>query len=72
MSKLLLSVMIEVLAGVSVAGVILAVVIPALGRFGPAGQRDPTSTIVVVGVLAASVAVAIFRPGSAIRRYMKR
>jgi hypothetical protein len=72
MSKLLLSVIIEAGVGVSVAGVILALAIPALNRFSSVGQRDATPTIVVVGVLAASVAVALFRPGSAIRRYIKR
>ena len=72
MSKLLLGVIIEAFVGIFVAGIILAVVIPALSRFSSAGPRDPTPTIVVVGVLAASVAVAILRPGSALRRYVKR
>jgi hypothetical protein len=72
MLRLLLNVIIEVFIAVSLAGVILALVIPALNRSGSAGQRDPATMIIIVGVLVAAVAVALFRPGSAIHRYIKR
>jgi len=72
MLKLLLSIIIEAFVAVSLAGVILALVIPALNRSGSLGQRDPTATIIIIGVLATGVAVALFRPGSAMRRYIKR
>lgn len=72
MLKLLLTILIEVFIGVSLAGVVLALVMPALNRSGSVGQGDPAATIIVVGVLVAAVAVAFFRPGSALRRYKKR
>jgi hypothetical protein len=72
MLRLLFYVFIEVLIAVSLAGVILALAIPALNRSGSVGQRDPATTIIIGGVLVAAVAVALFRPGSAIHRYIKR
>jgi hypothetical protein len=72
MLKLLFGVIVEVIIGVSLAGIILALVIPGLSLFDAAGQRDSTATIIIVGVLAAALAVALFRPGSAIRRYGRR
>jgi hypothetical protein len=72
MSKLLLSIIIEAFIAISLAGVFLALVIPALNRFGSVGQPDPATTIIIVGVFVAAVAVALFRPGSAIHRYIKR
>jgi hypothetical protein len=71
MLKLLLSVLIELFIGVSLAGVVLALVIPALNLVDSSGGRGPSAAIVVAGVLIAAVAIALFRPGSAIRRYVK-
>ena len=70
--KLLLGVLIEICVGVSVAGGILALLIPALSRSDALGERDRAAIAAVVGVLIVSVVVALFRPGSAIRRYAKR
>jgi hypothetical protein len=72
MLKLLLGVVIEVFVGVSVAGLILALTIPLLYYNSLPGANDSTTRITIVGVLVCAVAVAIFRPGSAIRRHMKR
>ena len=72
MPKLLLSMFIEAFIAVSLAGVILALVVPALSLVDSAGQPDLRATIVIVGVLVAAVATALFRPGSAIRRYFER
>lgn len=72
MSKLLLGVFIEVFVAVSLAGIVLALVIPVLNRAGSAGVGDPAGTVVIVGVLVAAVAIAVLRPGSAVRRYVKR
>lgn len=71
MMKLLLGMVIEIIVAVSVAGGILALLIPAL-RSDALGERDRAVIAAVVGVLIVSVAVALFRPGSAIRRYAKR
>jgi hypothetical protein len=72
MPKLLLSIIIEACVAVSVAGVILALVVPALKSSDSVGDRDPAAMVVIVAVLVAAIAVALFRPGSAIHRYIKR
>jgi hypothetical protein len=72
MLKLLLGVLIEVVIAVSLAGAILALLVPALSLTQAAGKGDVRVIVAVVGVLLASVAVALFRPGSAIHRYIKR
>ena len=71
MLKLLLGVVIELLVGTMVAGLILALVIPLLNRSDLADGNDVTSQIVITGVLIGAVAIALFRPGSAINRYIK-
>jgi hypothetical protein len=72
MLKLLLGVVIEVLVGVLVAGLILALAIPLLNRNDLVGANDIAARIIIVGVLVGAVALALFRPGSAIHRYIKR
>ena len=69
MLKLLLGLVIEVFVGVLLAGLILALAIPLLNRNDLAD--DVASRIIIVSVLAGIIAVALFRPGSAIRRYLK-
>ena len=72
MLKLLLGVVIEVFVGVSLAGLILALAIPLLNPRGLHGRERLTTTIVIIGVLVVAVAIALFRPGSAIHRHIKR
>lgn len=72
MFKLLLGIALEAFVAISVAGIILALVIPALNQTGAADRGDATASIVIVGVLVAAVAAAVFRPGSALRRYRER
>ena len=72
MMKLLLGVVIELFIAVSAAGGILALLIPALSSSDAVGDREDGVIVAVIGVLIVSVAVALFRPGSAIRRYAKR
>ena len=72
MSELLFGVIVEAFIAVSLAGAILALVIPALSLTQAVGKGDVRVIVAVVGVLLALVAVALFRPGSAIHRYMKR
>jgi hypothetical protein len=71
MLKLLVGMALEAFIGISLAGVILGLVIPALGLSGALGQPDLAGTFVIVGVLVAAVALALFRPGSALRRYFE-
>jgi hypothetical protein len=71
MLKLLLGVVVEVLIAVALAGAILALAIPLMNRYALANGNDLTSRVVITAVLVGAVAVALFRPGSAIHRYIK-
>jgi len=70
MTRLLLAIVIEIFVGVSAAGVILALLIPALP--GDVDGHRWEVVAAVAGVLIVSVGVALFRPGSALRRYARR
>lgn len=72
MLKTLLSVVVEVLVAAAIAGLLLAVVVPFLTRTDVVGANDIRSQVVITGVLVGAVVLALFRPGSAIRRRMKR
>jgi hypothetical protein len=72
MLTLLFRIVVEVFVGVSLAGVILALLIPALSLTDAVGQRDTWVMAAIVGVLISTVAFALFRPGSAIRRHARR
>ena len=72
MLKLLLGIAIELFVAVALAGLILALTVPLLNRNNLAGVDDAASRVVIIGVLAGAIAVALFRPGSAIHRYVKR
>ena len=71
MLKLLLGVAIEVCVSVMAAGLILAIAVPILSRINPAGAAA-ASRILIVGVLASALAIALFRPGSTINRYLRK
>ena len=72
MVKTMLGVVGEILLAAALAGVLLAVVVPFLTRADLMGANDLSTRGVITGVLVGAVAIAIFRPGSAIRRHMKR
>lgn len=72
MRKLLLGLVMEVFVGVAFAGLILALAIPLMHRAAEVAADDVLARVVIVGVLALSIAIALFRPGSAIRRYTNR
>jgi hypothetical protein len=72
MLKLLLGIVVEVLVAVGLAGLILALAIPLMNRNGLMNGNDLASRVVITAVLAGAIAVALFRPGSAIHRYIKR
>ena len=71
MLKLLLGIAVEVAVAIFIAGLLLALAVPLLNR-GDFAAGDTTSTIVITGVMIAALAIALFRRGSAIRRYSKR
>jgi hypothetical protein len=72
MLKLLLGVVVEVLIAVALAGALLALAIPLMNRYDLANGNDLTSRVVITAVLVGAIAVALFRPGSAIHRYIKQ
>ena len=72
MRSLVVGVILEVLVGVSLAGMLLAIVIPLLNRYDLIAAGDRTATAIIVAVLAGALAVALFRPGSSIHRYIRR
>jgi hypothetical protein len=71
MLKLLLGLAIEVCISVMAAGLILALAVPLLSRINPEGDAG-ISRVLIVGVLVSALAIALFRPGSAINRYIKK
>ena len=72
MLKLLLGIAVEVAVAICIAGLLLALAVPLLNRGDLATVGDTTSTIVITGVMIAALAIALFRRGSALRRYSKR
>jgi hypothetical protein len=72
MIKLLLSVLLEATIGISLAGLLLAVVVPVLNRYRQASLDDSATAIAVGVVIAGVTAVVLFRPGSAINRWRRR
>jgi hypothetical protein len=72
MLKTLVSVVVEVLVAAAIAGLLLAVVVPVLTRTEVVGANDVLTQVVIIGVLVGAVALALFRPGSVIRRRMRR
>ncbi len=71
MNKLLFSVIVEAIVGISLAGLVLAIVVPALSRYRP-DAGDSTAAIVIVAVLVGVVAAVLLRPNSAIKRWRRR
>ena len=71
MLKLLLGVLVEAVAAFSLAGLILAVVVPVLNHFRPIRDGDLTGLGVVAGVIVCVVAIVFARPGSAINRWLR-
>jgi len=55
MAKLLRSVIVEAIVGISLAGLVLAIAVPALNRYTP-NAADSTAAIVIVGLLVVVVA----------------
>jgi hypothetical protein len=72
MHKLLVGVVVEVFVAVLAAGLMLGLAIPALNRAGLIASGDDTVRILIIGVLVLALAIALFRPGSAIHRHIKR
>ena len=72
MRNLVLSVVVEIVLAAATAGLLLAVLMPLLTRTELVGANDIAARAVITTVLVGAVALAIFRPGSAIRKRGKR
>jgi H+/Cl- antiporter ClcA len=72
MVKLLLSVILEAVVGISLAGLILAVFVPLERRYAPDRAPDGLSAAVIIAVIVGAVAAVLFRPRSAINRWIRR
>ena len=72
MRKLIVGIILELFVGVTLAGALLGLVIPVLTRYHVIAAGDRTSAAIIVGVLVASLALALLRPGSSILRYFRR
>ena len=72
MRQLLLGVVVEVLVAMLAAGIILGVAIPLLNRGGLIIVGDARSRSLIIGVVLLVLAVALFRPHSAIHRHIRR
>jgi len=74
MVKLLFGVILEAIAGISLSGLILAVAVPLVHRYRPlqAGDGDIVPMAVIGAVILCVTAAVLFRPGSAINRWIRR
>jgi len=68
MLKLILRMLGEILVGIFVGGVVLAISIPMLMRTGLITTGDLAGVLFIAVTLVLSVAGMLFRPGSAINR----
>lgn len=72
MLKLVLGVLVEAIVGVSLAGLILAVVVPVLNHYRAVRADDVMSMGVIAGVIVCVTAVVLVRPGSVINQWLRR
>jgi len=72
MVKLILAVVAEIVVALGAAGVVIAAIVPMLVHTQLVHPGAPMASLVVLGILGAALAFALFRPGSAIKRYCAR
>lgn len=71
MLKLAVLVLLEVMLAITVAGVVLAILVPVLIRYELIAIGDFTGSIVIAGTILVTIGAMLFRPGSAVNRYGK-
>jgi hypothetical protein len=72
MRALLMGVLVEVLVATLLAGLVLGLAIPLLNRGGLIAIGDVRTRGTIAGVMLGLLLIALFRPGSAIHRHIKR
>jgi hypothetical protein len=71
MIRLLVGVLVEAVVGFSLAGLILAVVVPVLNHVRATRNGDLMPAGIVAGVVVCVVVIVLARPGSAINRWLR-
>ena len=72
MLRLALVVAVEIVVGLALAGIALAVAVPVMVRRNLMAPGDLTGMLVVAVVFLAASGAMLFRPGGAINRYSRR
>ena len=72
MFRLLMLVAFETAIGIAAAGVLLAVAIPMMVRRHLIMPGDVAGSVLISVVLIGAIALMLFRPGSAINRFVSR
>jgi predicted permease len=68
MAKLFISLICEIIVAISLAGFLLAIIVPLLNRYRQTEAGDIVHALVIGGVIVSVAAVVMFRPGGAINR----
>ena len=68
MMPLIARLVVEIILGFCVAGVLLAIIVPLLTWAGWIRTGDATGALVIGGTIVATIAMMVFRPGSALNR----
>ena len=68
MLRLMVVLVVEAIVGISVAGALLAIVVPLLIEHSVIAPGDGAGVVLIASVLLLAIGVALFRPGSALRR----
>lgn len=71
MLKLAVLVLVEVMLAITVAGVVLAILVPLMIRYELIAVGDLAGSIVIAGIILAAIGAMVFRPGSALNRHGK-
>ena len=68
MARLFVRVLVEVVVAISLAGILLAVIMPLLHRYHLAEAGDTAAALVIAGVIVTVTLAVILRPGGALSR----
>jgi hypothetical protein len=71
MQNSVLSIAVDILMGVSIAGLALAVLVPALIEAGVISTGDWTGGLIILAVLGTGAGLMLLRPGGTLRRRSK-
>lgn len=68
MLRFMAIVVVETVIGIALAGALLAVIVPLLIEYHMIAPGDMAGAALIASVLIMAICVALFRPGSALRR----